>query len=77
MVETIDSIKIAKLLDRSWSLRDASSDSPLKVLVQVNGTCQASESIKTGTATIASVYNNSVSWCLCVKTQFVYINILD
>ena len=39
-VETVDSVKIAKILNNSWALRDSSTEDPLKVLVQVNASSE-------------------------------------
>lgn len=42
MVETVDSIKAARTLDRQWSLREHREDQ-LRVLVQVNVSIEHSE----------------------------------
>ena len=43
MVETVDSIKVARTLNRQWSLRESMEDR-LKVLVQVNVSIEHSKS---------------------------------
>lgn len=42
MVESVGSEKVARSLDKHWSLNDMASG-PLRVLVQVNTSCEESE----------------------------------
>ena len=58
MVETLDSVKTADILNRHWSLRE-SGDDPLRVLVQINTSNEDSEStLRVNTESVFCDYIN-------------------
>ena len=64
MVETLDSVKTADILNRYWSLRERGDD-PLRVLVQINTSNEDSESTVADTA-----YEIQLIW---IASVFVFI----